>query len=288
MQKITILTHRGLEPSNSEFWPESSFEAFQSHIERGFSIEFDPNFCKDEIVVSHDSTLKRITEGKDERNFSEHSINELKFITYGKEKQGRIPSLSEIFDLIRESKASSHALHLKGKYQEKEKIDLLLNVLAMYADTLNKLILFDIKPETAKYIKSRFPQLNLVPSVAHYFDIQRYNGLIYNTLLTLEDAIKYKGEGLYNWVWLDEWDTIDAEGKEKLFYTAENFKILRDAGFKIALVTPELHGTSPGLYGGESHKHAADKNILFQRIKEILALNPDAICTDYPNEVRNF
>ncbi|MEK6848271.1 MAG: hypothetical protein AABX65_01425, partial [Nanoarchaeota archaeon] len=131
-------------------------------------------------------------------------------------------------------------------------------------------------------------QLNLVPSVAHYFDIQRYNGLIYNTLLTLEDAIKYKGEGLYNWVWLDEWDTIDAEGKEKLFYTAENFKILRDAGFKIALVTPELHGTSPGLYGGESHKHAADKNILFQRIKEILALNPDAICTDYPNEVRNF
>ncbi|MEK6848224.1 MAG: glycerophosphodiester phosphodiesterase family protein, partial [Nanoarchaeota archaeon] len=153
MQKITILTHRGLEPSNSEFWPESSFEAFQSHIERGFSIEFDPNFCKDEIVVSHDSTLKRITEGKDERNFSELSINELKFITYGKEKQGRIPSLSEIFDLIRESKASSHALHLKGKYQEKEKIDLLLNVLAMYADTLNKLILFDIKPETAKYIK---------------------------------------------------------------------------------------------------------------------------------------
>ena len=59
-----IITHRGLEPSNPSFWPESSYEAFEDQLKRGFGIEFDPNFCKDGIVVSHDSTLKRITNDK--------------------------------------------------------------------------------------------------------------------------------------------------------------------------------------------------------------------------------
>ena len=62
--------------------------------------------------------------------------------------------------------------------------------------------------------------------------------------------------------------------------------MLSQEGYKIALVTPELHGTSPGLYGGESHKDAKDKETLFKRIKEILSLKPDAVCTDYPEEVR--
>ena len=51
-------------------------------------------------------------------------------------------------------------------------------------------------------------------------------------------------------------------------------------------MTPELHGTSPGLLGGESHKHAANTEVLFERMREILSLEPDAICTDYPEEVK--
>jgi hypothetical protein len=62
------------------------------------------------------------------------------------------------------------------------------------------------------------------------------------------------------------------------------FKILKDEGLKVALVTPELHGTSPGLLGGEAHPDA-DKNCLFDRIQEIIDLQPDALCTDYPEEV---
>ena len=68
--KIIILTHRGLEPNRLDFYPESSYEAFENQIKRGFGIEFDPLFCKDGIIVSHDKNLARITNGLDNRNFS--------------------------------------------------------------------------------------------------------------------------------------------------------------------------------------------------------------------------
>ena len=279
--KTYILTHRGLEPSQPNFYPESSYEAFEDQLKRGFGIEFDPNFCKDGIVVSHDSTLKRITDGKDERAFSDVSIKELKSLRYGKEKQGRIPTLYEVLDLIRKSPSSLHAMHLKGKYQTLQTLNLLISHLEKYPDILNKLIIFDIKLDSAQHLKSCIPILQVAPSVAHHFDIKRYNSVVGETLFSIEEAIKNKH--LYSWVWLDEWDTADENG-EKLFYTKETFDILKKQGYKIALVTPELHGTSPGLYEGESHKHAKNKDILFKRIKEILFLEPDAICTDWPEE----
>ena len=62
---------------------------------------------------------------------------------------------------------------------------------------------------------------------------------------------------------------------------------MRGVGAKIALVTPELHGTSPHLLAGEAHPDApkGDTETLFKRIKEIIDLKPNAICTDYPEEV---
>jgi len=64
MNRSQILTHRGLEPSKPDFFPESSIEAFINQLHRGFGIEFDPNFVKDGIVINHDSNLKRITKEK--------------------------------------------------------------------------------------------------------------------------------------------------------------------------------------------------------------------------------
>ncbi len=280
---MIVFTHRGLEPSKKNSFPESSYEAFANHLQRGFGIEFDPNFCKDGIVVSHDATLQRITEGKDTRPFSEISMDELSKVCYGKEKQGKIPTFDELLQLLEKSKSSLHALHLKGKYQSRENIDILLTSLQNHQKILSKILIFDLKPESADYMKTREPRLNIAPSVAHPHDIKRYNILVAKTLITVKEAIKHKK--IFDWVWLDEWDTVDTAGKEKYFYTKETFKKLKSAGYKIALVTPELHGTSPGLYGGESHKDAKDLPTLLKRTKEILALQPDAICTDYPEEV---
>src|SRR5947209_17733169 len=105
-ERNQIFTHRGLEPSKSDFYPESSYEAFQSQLARGFGIEFDPNFVKDGIVVSHDTTLSRIIDGKDTREFHDVTVAEVTSIRYRTKngdgtptQEGRIATLDELLKL---------------------------------------------------------------------------------------------------------------------------------------------------------------------------------------------
>lgn len=282
MTKNQILTHRGLEPSKSNFYSESSFEAFEDHLRRGFGIEFDVNFTKDGIIIFHDLSLKRLTNGRDKRSFDDLTTNE---VTQIKLKNGRLCTLDELIKLIKNSQSIINALHLKGNFQEQKYLNRLIKVLTKYSDVTDRILIFDVKPETAKYLKEKILNLHLAPSVSHPFDIERYNQVADGTLMALDEAIKYKKEGLYDWVWLDEWDRIDKDGKDKTFYNQGTFEKIRNVGYKIALVTPELHGISPGLLGGEAHPDAMSKEKLFRRTKEIISLNPDLICTDYPEEV---
>jgi glycerophosphoryl diester phosphodiesterase len=286
-KNILILTHRGLEPSNLDFYPESSLESFKNQLERGFGIEFDCNFAKDGIFIFHDSTLERISSGKDKRKFLDMTLSEIKKVKIqGKNKIGRIGDFLEILRLIEKNNSQINALHFKGKFQKKSNIDLVLNLLNGNKKASKKILIFDLKPKSAAYVKSKYPKLNLAASVSHEYDLQRYSSCVRNTLISISSALENKK--IYDWVWLDEWDLIDKANKIKKFYTAENFKKLKDAGYKIGLVTPELHATSPGLYGGESHPDAKNISILFKRIKEIINLKPDAICTDYPKEVKKL
>ena len=149
-------------------------------------------------------------------------------------------------------------------------------------------MVFDVKPKTAKILKGKFPSLRLAPSVAHPHDIARYNNSVGNTLITIEEALALADEGIINGVWGDEWDLQGENGGTKQLYTPEFFKQLHKAGLFVALVTPELHGTSPGLYGGESHPDAKDLKTLFERIKQIKEAGADYLCTDYPEEVSHI
>ncbi len=286
MERSKIFTHRGLEPSKINFFGESTYEAFQDHIQRGFGIEFDPNFLKEgNIVIAHDKGLTRITGGKDKRLFIDLTLPEVQAIKF---PNGHIPSFEELADLILKSRSPLHAVHFKGGFQEQSHTASLLEHIEKYPGLAGKLLMFDVKPEVAKQIRSKIPQIKLAPSVAHPYDIERYNNAVLGTLISVEDAIKYKQEGLYDWVWLDEWDLTDRDGGVKKLYTQETLNVLHGAGYKIALVTPELHGTSPGLLGGEAHPDAKPQERLFSRIREIIALQPDAICTDYPEECANL
>jgi len=282
---INIITHRGLEPSANNFPSESSFETFKNHLNRGFGIEFDANFTKDKkIVIFHDAGLERITKGEDKRLFADMPAKEIEAIRL--ENNGRLCFLDELLDAISGSNTNSiSALHLKGGFQEPEFLDILLDYLQNAGKILSRIVIFDVKVETAKYLKAKLPELNLAPSVAHPYDIKRYNQATKGTLLSAEETIANKD--LFSWVWLDEWDLADENGRTKKFYTAETFDIFRKNGLKIALVTPELHGSSPGLLGGEAHPDAA-KERLFNRVQEIINLKPDALCTDYPKEVKKL
>lgn len=282
---IKIITHRGLEPSVENFPKESSYEAFKNHINRGYGIEFDVNLSKDNLIpIFHDAGLQRITSGQDKRLFIDMDSKEIKSLRLG--KGDRLCFLDELLDMIASgSQNSVSALHLKGEFQEKSFFDILISYLKNNFKALKQIIIFDVKVETAKYLKSKISELNLAPSIAHAYDIQRYNQATKETLLSIKEVLNNKS--LFSWVWLDEWDLADENNGIKKFYTSETLETLKNNGLKIALVTPELHGTSPGLLGGEAHPDAV-KYRLSARIKEIISLKPDALCTDYPEEVKNI
>lgn len=278
-----IVTHRGLEPSQPDFFSESSYEAFNDQLSRGFAgIEFDPNPTKDGIVVLHDATLERPTNGRDTRAIAELTTKQVISTPLD---NGRYATLDEVMDLIRQSNSTFNALHLKSRLQTTETLEKIIAALSSHVDIFKKLIVFDVNANTARLLKAAFPSLRLAPSLAHPYDIARYNKSVGGTLMTIDEALDLRKKLLIDGIWADEWDTQGENESTKQFYTKENFDRLHASGLFIAVVTPELHGTSPGLYGGESHADAKNKNVLMSRIKQIKDAGADYFCTDYPTEV---
>jgi glycerophosphoryl diester phosphodiesterase len=287
---IQILTHRGLEPTRSDFYSESTLEAFTDHLERGYGVELDANFTQDGIVIFHDPTLSRMTSEADARRIAELTTRELLQL---KLPNGRLATFAEIAQVAQRFPNQTIALHFKGGFQTETNTDRLVDALKEWSAPLTNLLVIDVTPHTAQRMKRQIPELHLAASVAHPYDIQRYNGAIHGTLMTMEELLK-QANGLYTVAWLDEWD-LSALGENgqinpngKRMYTPERFKVLREHGFKISLVTPELHGTSPGLLGGEAHPDAKPLPHLLKRIEEIVRLKPDYICTDHPEETKRM
>lgn len=273
---LAIITHRGLEDGGQGEFGESTLEAFGKHLGAGFSLEFDPNFTKDGIVVWHDKDLKRLTAGEDTRLLREVATEEVLTLPW---QQGSLCTLTELLGLMVEADVKSHALHLKAEFQDECSIDRLMEVLCQFDELKEKLFIFDLKCDAAEYIRSLDPEWQLGASVAHDYDIMRYNSFVGGTLFEVNEAKSMRS--LYDWVWLDEWDRLDVDGGRKVFYTKELVDGFKQQGFKVALVTPEIHGTSPGLLGGEAHEDACEER-LYSRMKEFAHLNLDAICTDWP------
>ncbi len=288
---IQVLTHRGLDPAKAPFFPESTYEAFENQLLRGFGLEVDVQFTKDnEIIFLHDTTLKRLSGGSDTRAIASLTSAELRALSFG---GCHLATFNELFTLFLHVPASSRmsraliAVHVKGCWQDDTRyLDILLRKIRAHHIPLERFFLFDLVPASAAYLRAAYPELQLAASVAHPYDIERYQACTHGTLLSATELIEQKA--LYQWAWLDEWDRVDRDGAEKTFYTPETFALLRAHGFKIALVTPELHGTSPGLLGGEAHPDGMDPVRRDARFAEIARLAPDAVCTDYPDTFREY
>jgi len=272
---MIILSHRGykLEPDCIE----SSFESIKHHFKKNRGIEIDINFSKDNhIFFFHDSGLKRITNNSDKRFFKNLTIKEINNI---KINNNQFCDLEKLQFLVVKYKPPLIAIHYKGIFQNPKNTKILIKNLKKYQKILKKILIFDLKISTAKNIKKELPQLNLALSIAHSYDIQRFNKFVSNTLYPIEIIIKYKN--IFSYAWLDEWDRTDKFGKTKSLYNKENFKLLKNNLIKIAIVTPELHSTSPGLYGGENHQDNKTSSLYQKRLKQIIKLKPDLICTDH-------
>jgi hypothetical protein len=279
---MNVITHRGLDPSKISFFPESTWEAFGDQLLRGYGLEFDFQPTRDgELVVFHSPNLSAISGGARNDKLADLTAAEIKELRF---EGCRLCFLEELIAKIKTSKAPLCALHFKGQYQTDEILKILTKKL--YGFDPKRFIIFDVKIDTAKKLKAINPLWQLAPSVAHPYDIARYNNAVHGTLLSVAEALNYKE--LFYMLWLDEWDRRDANGRDKIFYSSDIFVYCREVGFKIGLVTPELHATSPGLLAAEKHPDAVNKLTLFKRIGEIIALKPDLICTDYPDEVSDM
>lgn len=274
-----LLSHRGFNLPFSKF-PESSRQAFCNCFESGYGVEFDANFTKEgKVVIAHDDNLSRLTVGLDLRRIEDISFKDFKNI---KIDNFSFCDIDEMLDLVLEYKKFS-ALHLKGKFQTKKYIDIIISFLRKRNNIFDYLVVFDLKPLAATYLKKKIPQLSLAASCSHSHDIKRFGGIVGGTLLDMDIVLENKKN--YDWVWLDEWDRSDSEGN-KDFYNENNFLLLKQSGFKIAIVSPELHLSSPGLLGGETHPDGANEVVLKNRLKQVIKLYPDAVCSDFPGLIK--
>lgn len=269
-----VITHRGLEPARIHALPESSLTSFTDHITRGFSIEFDPFLsCDDVGYVCHDTYTTN--EGVKAR---------LSTLTSAELDQRGVTRLDDVFDLICSfSTASHHSLHLKGDRQQPKFLEYLVGVFNQRVQLKEKVFIFDVAPPVAAFLKQGCPGMRLGASVSHGHDIDRYNSCVYGTLVSVDDFLS--NIALYEWAWLDEWDTAGENGEKKSLISPDLIARLHEAGVKVAAVTPELHATSPGLLGGERHEDSSSVARWKKWVLNFISAGGDALCTDWPELV---
>ena len=117
MNKILKIAHRGA----SAYEPENTLISFQKAIDlKADGIELDVHLSSDGvIVVIHDETIDRTTNGKGEVNTM--SLKELK--SYRINSLQEIPTLIEVFDLV--NKHCFINIELKGLGTAKPVVDLI-------------------------------------------------------------------------------------------------------------------------------------------------------------------
>jgi hypothetical protein len=285
----SFVTHRGIDTplgtGANDIRGESTWEAFSVQVKNGYGIEFDLQPMSDgSFAICHDQKLTRISGGLSSALISELNKYKLKKITL---EDGHLCELSELLALLSENSKATSALHLKKACQNEGLLDLLLEKLLCYPDLLDgRLILFDVIPVAARYLKKSIPNIELAASVSDPYDVERFGVMTGGTLMTIDEVIEQSA--IYTWVWLDEWDTLDAFGKTKSLVTRNTIKLLRETGFKIAVVSPELHATSPALSGDGIHEVGINPELLKSYWIELGDLNIDLLCTDHASWIKDY
>jgi len=57
-------------------------------------------------------------------------------------------------------------------------LDILISTLLQYQNINEKIFLFDVKIDTATYLKKNLPEIELFVSVAHAYDEKRFNNSV--------------------------------------------------------------------------------------------------------------
>lgn len=199
-----IIAHRGAKG----IAPENTLAAFQLGLDQGCQgIELDVQLTADEeIVVCHDLTLDRTTNGKG--LIVEKSLAEIK--TYdagswlGDSFLGEtVPTLDEVFDLV----PDSIMINIEIKYSYEGRMERKLVEFLRRRGRLNNVIVSSFDHKSIRRLKQLEPaakigllyQNNLLDSTAYAqsFDVEVYSLHPYYPFLEAEDVRKAIENGYY-------------------------------------------------------------------------------------------
>ncbi len=158
---ITVTAHRGFSGEN----PENTLASFRAAIAAGADmVELDVHLTRDnELVVIHDDTLERTTDGKG--NVADKTLSELKRLDAGfkfnpRFAGERIPTLTEVLDVTRGRILVNIELK-KGKnfpYTMEELADRTLAAVEK-AKMLDQVLFSSFDPAAVDRIRERNPRL---------------------------------------------------------------------------------------------------------------------------------
>ena len=158
---ITVTAHRGFSGEN----PENTLAAFHAAIAAGADmVELDVHLTRDnELVVIHDDTLERTTDGKG--NVADKTLAELKALDAGfrfnpRFAGERIPTLTEVLDITRGRILVNIELK-KGKnfpYTMEQLADRTLTVVEK-AGMMDQVLFSSFDPAAVDRIRARNPRL---------------------------------------------------------------------------------------------------------------------------------
>lgn len=188
--------------------PENTLGAFQLGLDQGCEgIELDIHLTADgEIVVCHDLTLDRTTNGKG--RIVEKKLSEIKTLDagswFGDEYKGEtIPTLNEVMDLV----PDSIMINVEIKYAYEGQIEHKLLDLLKQRSRLNNVVISSFDHKCVRRIKLLEPkakigllyQSNLLDPTAYArsFDVDVYSLHPYYQLLDAVDVQKATESGLY-------------------------------------------------------------------------------------------
>jgi glycerophosphoryl diester phosphodiesterase len=201
--KPTVIAHRGAKGMA----PENTLAAFQLGMDQGCEgIELDVHISSDgEIIVCHDATLDRTTNGKG--LICEKTLAEIKTYDagswYGEAFKGEtVPTLGEVFDLVPES----IMINVEVKMSYDGKMDRLLIDFLRKRGRLDNVVISSFDHKCVRRIKQIEPkakigllyQTNLLDVVAYArsFDVDVYSLHPYHGWLDAEDVQKAVQSGL--------------------------------------------------------------------------------------------
>jgi glycerophosphoryl diester phosphodiesterase len=212
--RTNYFAHRGL---HDKTHPENTMAAFQRAVQKGFDIELDVTYTKDnQIVVFHDNNLKRLC--RVEGNIQDKTFDEIKSLPILQTGE-TIPLLSDVLQTLPQE--TYYLIELKSVTRYKSFVQSFIKLIDEFPITyaihsFDPRIVYQFKKQSPHIIRgqisSSFPEKK-----GFLYKLSKH--LFYN-LFTKPDFVNYRFEDLPR----KQLDRLKQKGMMILSYTAKNQK----------------------------------------------------------------